>query len=58
MTSRRATLASLKARIDRGEYEIDADAVAEALIRRLRAARPLSPSGARNRARRAPRRPR
>ena len=58
MTSRSARLALLKARIDRGEYEIDSRAVAEALIRRVRAAQRLSPNGARTRAPRAPRRPR
>jgi hypothetical protein len=54
---------SLKARIERADYDVDPEAVAEALIRRMRltgAAPPPSVSrrGARSRAPRAPRRPR
>jgi hypothetical protein len=53
---------SLKARIERADYEVDPEAVAEAFIRRMRAARPPAPPaisrrGARIRARRVPRRP-
>ncbi len=55
---------SLKARIERSDYDVDPEAVAEAIIRRMRAARPpmmppaVSRRGARSRAPRAPRRPR
>jgi hypothetical protein len=53
---------SLKARIERADYEVDPEAVAEALIRRMRAASLPAPAvsrrGARIRAPRARRRPR
>jgi hypothetical protein len=54
---------SLKARIERSDYDVDPQAVAEALIRRMRLiAPPPAPAvnrrGARNPAPRAPRRPR
>jgi anti-sigma-28 factor FlgM len=51
---------ALKGRIARDEYVVDVHAVAEAMIRRLRAARAaagISRNGARSRAPRAPRRP-
>ena len=59
---RKMKIDSLKARIERADYEVDPEAVAEALIRRMRAERPLAPApvsrrGARSRAPRAPRRP-
>jgi hypothetical protein len=56
-------LDALKARIARAEYAVDADAVAEALLRRMcdqRTIMPLPPltrRGARTRATRAARRP-
>jgi Anti-sigma-28 factor, FlgM len=54
---------SLKARIERADYEVDPEAVAEAFIRRMRlTGAPLPPAvsrrGARSRAPRALRRPR
>jgi hypothetical protein len=54
---------SLKARIERSDYAVDPEAVAEALIRHVRlkgmpAPASLSRRGARSRAPRAPRRPR
>jgi hypothetical protein len=62
--ARKMKLDSLKARIERADYEVDPDAVAEALIRRVCGERPsaappaVSRRGARNRAPRAARRPR
>ena len=67
MTDSRARtmkLNDLKDRIARDEYVVDVDAVADALIRRIRIARAASPpgavsrGGARTRAPRAARRPR
>ena len=59
---RQMKIDSIKARIERADYEVDLEAVAEALIRRMRAARlaapPVSRRGARIRVRRARRRPR
>ena len=59
---RKMKLASLKDQIARDQYAVDPDAVAEAFIRRVRGDRtsapPVSRSGARSRAGRAPRRPR
>jgi hypothetical protein len=59
---RQMKIDSLKERIERSNYEVDPEAVAEALIRRMRAARPpgraLNRRGARSRGPRAPRRPR
>jgi len=61
---RKMKIDSLKARIERSDYDVDPEAVAEALIRRMRltAAQPAPPAvnrrGARTRAPRAPRRPR
>jgi anti-sigma-28 factor FlgM len=59
---RKMKIDSLKARIERADYDVDPDLVAEALIRRMRAQRPPAPPavsrrGARSRAPRAPRRP-
>lgn len=62
--ARKMKLDSLKDRIAREDYAVDADAVAEALIRRVDVARvlapmsPLSRRGARSHAPRAARRPR
>ncbi len=62
--ARKMKLDSLKARIERADYEVDPAAVAEALIRRVCAERPtaaaptVSRRGARSRAPRASRRPR
>jgi Anti-sigma-28 factor, FlgM len=60
---RQMKIDSLKARIERADYDVDPEAVAEALIRRVGAQRLAAPSavsrrGARSRAPRAPRRPR
>jgi Anti-sigma-28 factor, FlgM len=53
---------SIKARIERADYEVDPEAVAEAFIRRMRLTSASPPPvvnrrGARSRAPRAPRRP-
>ena len=61
--ARQMKLDSLKERIARADYAVDPDAVAEAVIRRMRFSRPLdaeprvSPSGARSREPRALPRP-
>jgi hypothetical protein len=61
--ARKMKLESLKQRIARADYAVDADAVAEALIRRVDVARALAPQmslsrrGARSRGPLAPRRP-
>jgi Anti-sigma-28 factor, FlgM len=60
---RQMKIDSLKARIERADYDVDPEAVAEALIRRMRlTGSPALPAvnrrGARSRAPRAPRRPR
>jgi hypothetical protein len=60
---RQMKIDSLKARIERADYDVDPQAVAEALIRRVRlTGMPSLPAvsrrGARSRAPRAPRRPR
>ncbi len=59
---RKMKLDSLKDRIARAEYAVDPDAVADALIRRVRGMRagtaPVSPRDARSRSGGAPRRPR
>jgi anti-sigma-28 factor FlgM len=60
---RQMKIDSLKARIERSDYDVDPEAVAEALIRRMRLiapqpAPPVNRRGARSRAPRAPRRPR
>ena len=58
---RKMKIDSLKARIERADYAVDPEAVAEALIRRVRlqpAPPEVSRRGARSRAPRAPRRPR
>ena len=62
--ARKMKLDSLKERIAREDYAVDADAVAEALIRRVDVARALSPlpslsrRGVRSHAPRVARRPR
>jgi Anti-sigma-28 factor, FlgM len=62
--ARQMKLESLKERIARAEYAVDPDAVAEAVIRRMRFVRELdneprvNPRGARSREPRAPTRPR
>ncbi len=62
--ARKMKLYSLKARIERADYDVDPAAVAEALIRRVCAERvgvpppPVSRRGARSRGPRAARRPR
>lgn len=43
--TRNMKLETLKARIHRADYEVDADAVAEAIVRRLLAARAGAPTG-------------
>jgi hypothetical protein len=60
---RQMKIDSLKARIERADYDVDPEAVAEALIRRMRLTGTPSPPavsrrGARSRAPRAPRHPR
>ena len=59
---RQMKIDSLKERIERSNYDVDPEAVAEALIRRVRAARPAGPAlnrrGARSHGPCAPRRPR
>jgi hypothetical protein len=60
---RQMKIDSLKARIERSDYDVDPQAVAEALIRRMRLTGIPAPAavnrrGARSRAPHAPRRPR